>query len=158
LTVLPAATAAVTTSVGHDDGLLVPKKIAASRVRPIASSSERLHLPPDVVTDVVENGFGDRDDRGDLLDVEVLVRPVDLGRLLQPGVTGDEVGDREGRQDGEPHLGAGNRDTGERLERCGLRLEPFQDRVRHLLRDEPSGVGAASEVVVGHGWLLDLSG
>jgi hypothetical protein len=38
LTVLPADTAAVAMAVGQDDGALVPKKIAASTARPIASS------------------------------------------------------------------------------------------------------------------------
>jgi hypothetical protein len=111
LTVLPADTAAVAMAVGQLDGALVPKKIAASTARPIASSRSGPDLAPHVERRIVEDGFGDRDDRRELFRVQVLVRPVDLGRLLEARVAVDEVGDRQGRHDRDALLTARHRDV-----------------------------------------------
>jgi hypothetical protein len=53
----------------------------------------RHRLVPDVHVHVSDHVVGHRHDRGDLFDVQVLVRPVDLGRLLETGVAVDEVAD-----------------------------------------------------------------
>ena len=93
---LPAATALPTRlpSVAQVDGALVPKMMAASRVRAMAGLHQRPDRAPDVEAGVVEDRLGDRDDGRDLLDVHVLVVPRGLGGLLQAGVTGHEVGGR----------------------------------------------------------------
>jgi hypothetical protein len=77
--------------------------------------AERLDLVPDRRVGVVEDVLRDRDDHGELLDVEELVRPVDLGRLLEAGVAGDPVRDRQGGQDREADLRAADRHAPEQL-------------------------------------------
>jgi hypothetical protein len=100
---LPAASAAAAMFVGNDAGAFVPKNTAESRTRPTASDMYGMisaHTLMDVVATFSGIGTIDRD----LLDVEVLVRPRDLGGLLEAGVTGDPVGHRQRGQDREPDL------------------------------------------------------
>jgi hypothetical protein len=150
LTVLPADTAAVAMAVGQDEGALVPKKIAASTARPIASSRSGPDLAPHVVRRIVEDGFGDRDDRRELFRVQVLVRPVDLGRLLEARVAVDEVGDRQGRHDRDALLAARHRDVAKELQGGRLLNRAPSDLGRHLFGDGRRGVGPRDDVGVGH--------
>jgi hypothetical protein len=81
---------------------------------------KRADLAPHVERRIVEDGFGDRDDRRELLGVQVLVRPVDLGRLLEARVAVDEVGDRQGRDDRDALLTARHRDVAKEPQGGGL--------------------------------------
>ena len=65
----------------------------------------RADLAPDVEVDVVEDRLGDGHDDRELPGVEVLVGPVLLGRLLEPGVPVHPVGDGQDRQHRQALLG-----------------------------------------------------
>jgi hypothetical protein len=145
--VLPAAAAAATTFVGNELGALVPKNTVASRSRP-AACSERRTCVPDRDAGIVEDVLGDRDDDRDLLDVQVLVRPVDLGGLLEAGVAGDPVGDGSADRTGKRVWA---RPTGTCVNMFSTALEDgeaLQEGVGDLLGHERAGVGARGEAVV----------
>jgi hypothetical protein len=111
---------------------------------------ERADLAPHVVRRIVEDGFGDRDDRRELFRVQVLVRPVDLGRLLEARVAVDEVGDRQGRDDRDALLAARHRDVAKELQGGRLLNRAPSDLGRHLFGDGRRGVGPRDDVGVGH--------
>jgi hypothetical protein len=91
--------------VGRERARRVDAEVHGGVERPAGGLLEQRHdLVPDRDVGVVDDVLGHRDDRGDLLDVEVLVVPVDLGRLLQAGVTGHPVRDGQRRQDRETDL------------------------------------------------------
>ena len=76
-TSLPAASAAATMPPvsAHVVGTLVPKKMAASSARAMASASRGRTAPQQVEPGVVEHGLRDGHDGRDLFDVEELVLP-----------------------------------------------------------------------------------
>jgi hypothetical protein len=62
---------------------------------------ERLaHLIPQRVAGVIDNGVGDRHDRGDLLGGQHRVGPIDRRGLLQANVAVDPIGLRQARHHG----------------------------------------------------------
>jgi hypothetical protein len=161
VTALPAAIAAATTLVGNVAGALTPKNTVLSMSRAAASSHSGWTCVPDRRAGVVEHVLGDRDDDGELLDVEELVGPVDLGGLLEAGVAGHPVCDRQRREHREADLAAGDGDAAKQLaRRAALRLvgEVGEHVVAHLLGHQRACVGAGDDVVGRHGGVVLLDG
>ena len=159
---LPAATAAAAMLGGNDAGALTPKKIAWSSTRAI-TRRRRLDLRPDIdaaaeagVGEIVEHALRDRRDRSEFFDVQVLVAPRDLARLLEARIAGDPVRDGERGEDREPGLRLRDRDLLKRRERDRLGGQIDEKAVEHVLGYEGRNVSARELVVVGHR-LLPLS-
>jgi hypothetical protein len=102
----------------------------------MASVSSGITVAPHVEPGVVQDRLGDRDDRGQLLDVQELVGPRDLGGLLEAGVAVDEVGRGQRRED--RHAGLVGRHPHLPEQRQGRRLvgEAAEDVVGDDLGDQ----------------------
>jgi hypothetical protein len=106
---------------------------------------------PDTELGIVEHRFRNRNNGGDFLHVQVLVRPRHLGGLLETGVAGDEIRDRQGAQHRHAGLVGRHADLPKHGQRGGLVGQPGENVIADLLRDEGLDVGTPKLIVVRDG-------